>query len=525
VWRLSRSAAILRSAASQADNPGLPAPQREAVPRFSPELIACYVNDTVKVGRNDLCPCGSGKKFKRCHLGKDYSALGDDSSRGTLLERNLILIDAVTEILGLKRREWSDVKRDLSSEQVREVFRVVAYLWPPTTSLPALLPEPDGKLRGLFVGIERPESILENVLRYSLYTDEIIVVSPFTNPHCIVEQHNPIVHPERYKAQLLKLASMLLQLAPWIAAGIVIMMPDPGDFDYPLRKATWAAAKARWKEHPYPQTLQEDLREYGDLAKQDFLRTLARMPREYLKSQFKKWNAEMDRRLDDVRIERAIDFLLAQAHDDPLALEQPFTKEGEFAIWSSGANLELGLYIAQMTGAYMYTNMKTRWTEILSVSGDSAGEGPMWSPLTQAFQRLEFKFLDGVPLRFALELRRSGRLATLRNLLRKVWTEVSETANANRAETLARDFGDELRQRVSEAESEWEKIDADLMKWASTTAVGGLSAAGVVPGNLSAKLGGTTLALVTELLYSRLKKRRFAHSVPLSVLLELKRRK
>lgn len=24
----------------------------------------------MKVGRNDLCPCGSGKKFKKCHLGK-----------------------------------------------------------------------------------------------------------------------------------------------------------------------------------------------------------------------------------------------------------------------------------------------------------------------------------------------------------------------------------------------------------------------------------------------------------------------
>ena len=24
----------------------------------------------MKVGRNDPCPCGSGKKFKKCHLGK-----------------------------------------------------------------------------------------------------------------------------------------------------------------------------------------------------------------------------------------------------------------------------------------------------------------------------------------------------------------------------------------------------------------------------------------------------------------------
>ncbi|MGE3275961.1 MAG: SEC-C metal-binding domain-containing protein [Vicinamibacterales bacterium] len=27
-----------------------------------------------KAGRNDLCPCGSGKKFKRCCEGRDRSA-------------------------------------------------------------------------------------------------------------------------------------------------------------------------------------------------------------------------------------------------------------------------------------------------------------------------------------------------------------------------------------------------------------------------------------------------------------------
>ena len=25
------------------------------------------VNDTPKIGRNDPCPCGSGKKYKNCH--------------------------------------------------------------------------------------------------------------------------------------------------------------------------------------------------------------------------------------------------------------------------------------------------------------------------------------------------------------------------------------------------------------------------------------------------------------------------
>ena len=29
-----------------------------------PQLVN---GDGSKVGRNDLCPCGSGRKFKRCH--------------------------------------------------------------------------------------------------------------------------------------------------------------------------------------------------------------------------------------------------------------------------------------------------------------------------------------------------------------------------------------------------------------------------------------------------------------------------
>jgi preprotein translocase subunit SecA len=30
--------------------------------------------DFARVGRNDMCPCGSGRKFKRCH--------GDPRNRG-----------------------------------------------------------------------------------------------------------------------------------------------------------------------------------------------------------------------------------------------------------------------------------------------------------------------------------------------------------------------------------------------------------------------------------------------------------
>ena len=42
------------------------APQAEP----EPEVHFTFHRETPKVGRNDLCPCGSGKKYKKC-CGKD----------------------------------------------------------------------------------------------------------------------------------------------------------------------------------------------------------------------------------------------------------------------------------------------------------------------------------------------------------------------------------------------------------------------------------------------------------------------
>ena len=36
-----------------------------------------------KIGRNDPCPCGSGKKFKKCHLGREDELFQDEKSEFT----------------------------------------------------------------------------------------------------------------------------------------------------------------------------------------------------------------------------------------------------------------------------------------------------------------------------------------------------------------------------------------------------------------------------------------------------------
>jgi preprotein translocase subunit SecA len=47
-------------------DPGIAAGGLDGNPGAAPD-VQPFVRSTQKVGRNDPCPCGSGKKFKQCH--------------------------------------------------------------------------------------------------------------------------------------------------------------------------------------------------------------------------------------------------------------------------------------------------------------------------------------------------------------------------------------------------------------------------------------------------------------------------
>ncbi|MGH6612434.1 MAG: SEC-C metal-binding domain-containing protein, partial [Burkholderiaceae bacterium] len=64
--RLARAMQFQHAAPEQITSPQPEEPVAEPQPR-SPEPVAQFVRETRKVGRNEQCPCGSGKKYKHCH--------------------------------------------------------------------------------------------------------------------------------------------------------------------------------------------------------------------------------------------------------------------------------------------------------------------------------------------------------------------------------------------------------------------------------------------------------------------------
>lgn len=65
--RLARAMQFQHAAPEQLTAPTPPAEEPQPMAAASGDPVAQFVRETRKVGRNELCPCGSGKKFKHCH--------------------------------------------------------------------------------------------------------------------------------------------------------------------------------------------------------------------------------------------------------------------------------------------------------------------------------------------------------------------------------------------------------------------------------------------------------------------------
>jgi hypothetical protein len=123
-------------------------------------------------GRNEPCPCGSDQKYKHCcgRLALNRpERMAAAVHAATLREKNIALLNAAAEIFAFNR-PWDTIKRKISGAQVREFYEFVAHLWPLSTDVMSMLPEPGSSLRALYLGEYAPELIVENVFLHGFAT-------------------------------------------------------------------------------------------------------------------------------------------------------------------------------------------------------------------------------------------------------------------------------------------------------------------------------------------------------------------
>ncbi len=341
------------------------------------------------------------------------------------------------------------------------------------------------------------------------------------NPRIIAPKYNPIENPSQYKQDTLEMVYFLFQLAPWIESGIVNMIPNPVDFDSELRKSVWSMAEKRWKEQNL-ELSEETMSELEPRGKESLAKFMYRLPEDKLEISIRRALPN----LSDKAVKEQIDYVQELRHNNPLLLDQIIPEDGDLQIMRMGANLELGLYMGQLTGSYLYTDRKDQWNEILSAKQNSSAEPELWSPLTNSFQSLEFSFLNKVDPAFALRLKEQGRLETFRNFLRKVWIGIESAHSDKDSLRLAREFGDELHDQYGRTKEEWSKIDKELITWlTSSTGVTTITDA-IVKGGMDwqAPALGFCINGVLSLLRARTDRKNFKQNVPLAVFLDLEKK-
>jgi hypothetical protein len=101
---------------------------------------------------SDLCGCGSGLVFKDCCQSRPVHLRPTWTER-SIRERNLMLFNGIANVLKFDgRRDWLAIRRELTDEQIRDVYLIYQALWPVDTDLLQLLPKPDGRSRAVYTG-------------------------------------------------------------------------------------------------------------------------------------------------------------------------------------------------------------------------------------------------------------------------------------------------------------------------------------------------------------------------------------
>jgi hypothetical protein len=368
------------------------------------------------VERNAVCGCGSGHKFKNCCEGipvRDRPSWDVFSIR----ERNLMFSRAVQDTLGLRQagKTWEDVRREITDDQVRQIHEAFDSLWPPDTDLVALLPRPNSRVsRAVFVGIVDPRTIVILVASWLAYFDEIVIPNPFIIGANVNPDYRPTSVPGKYKVQTLRNVLVLLALEPYIAAGVVHLVPDPAEFGG-LRHVVWKMAEERVGNFELDE---KDEKHAMALSKDEYMRGVRGMPDDALRGFIERHAPE----LAAADVDGVLRHMKQERQQDPYALlqELPPGEEGAQMLTTRGLNLEVGLFLAQFMGAIMYMDLGVHWNHLHTHTrtGQTRRHSSVWTPVIEQVRKLPFLLTGNVNV--SLENRFSGRFDPVRLSLRSL---------------------------------------------------------------------------------------------------------
>lgn len=507
-------------------------------------------------GRNDPCRCPSGRKYKHCCQRVKDEILSGPEKYSSYSVRNLVLeeIQSFKQIFDVKLTDTEVKVRDkIADSDVVLFVERVRNLWGSKHDLlPDMPTKADLKFRALYFGGPDILSTVNLLARYSLYCDQIVVIDPFSVFHEMSRkfEHSPFREPQAWVRQIIRNGVYLASLEEWIRNDLVFATAFPLSFHDPLRQKHIQEMKDKLEQvssEKWDEIIQDTVESQfylqytpTELSAMEPEKSEIEMIRQ-LAEDDKKWRQigphmrgipretvidtlkHMKRRKEDVA--RTIARLQQEPRRYEWALQREF--ESQMVVYGSGLNLLDAKWFAEITGSHLVTDQRTVWNTILTDESDGDRDEKQsekvklsMSGLAEAFQKLEFFFLNDVPLDFALQIRKENRLVGLRTYLRNSWNKV-QTESLTEEQRLAaiQEFRDGLDAQYQEFKAEFREIEKAVK---SKLSLAGMSGAGaLVSGSMA--LGLASLGFAASAWGDEAKKQT-KHAQPLSIFLDLERR-
>lgn len=198
----------------------------------------------------------------------------------SIYHRCVNFVDETLKIAGYyEYRDWDNLKENFTNNTVKQIYDLHADVWHPSDPLKELVSDLIDKKfqRFLYLGGVEPNDVFEQIFRWSLYLDQLLIPDPFLSPWATNKQFNPIANPDQMKLEALKLVYFLILISPLVHTGQVLIVPNPTEFNHKVKDRIFEILKSVAGSQG-ALISNRDVIQMRDMLLLDLIRIYARLP-------------------------------------------------------------------------------------------------------------------------------------------------------------------------------------------------------------------------------------------------------
>lgn len=353
-----------------------------------------------------------------------------------------------------KCKNWKEIADKVTVNKVKETYQIFAKLYPRNHDYSKELEKMQSTFSSIHYGNLKANKIIDEVVKFSLYTDKIVVFHPIQNPSITSQAMDPRSNPRLWMGDFLDSLYFYIVIQRWVKAGIIKLIINPWEYDFKLRDVIDQQAQDRMSKtdmekvfqetkHILEDNLAEQLAVFSDkLNKTQIVENLLSMSNPKFTPELAESYAE--------KIVTAFPRVNPIYNNINLNL---LGKKGTINSTRGGGPVESILHLSKITKANIYTPSNLNWNQLKDM-----GVNDFWLKTNKLYSEIPLTFLNNVDTNFALKIREEDRLSGVRQELKKIYKDLSSInitdLNENNIKFLQEGFIEELKK----SESEWKLI-------------------------------------------------------------------